>query len=225
MFISENGTHLLKGANDGEVSDHVDLAKLLMDHEAKDAHHGSTAVVELDGTLGELCLLVKGVPAEVKGAVAEVTRELSGLGTVGRVLHHKQLQEPNEGKNLEHASLRDGAVAEDSGDAVGVRVKGVAGHVNVAREVDTIAGRDLTKESELTDAAVLDLDVTEAVEALLVGISEHAKRIEESERGLGTKLALEGVEGGGSLANLGGGEGGGRASEEGSNGELHFELI
>eukprot|EP00567_Pseudictyota_dubia_P013027 CAMPEP_0197434228 /NCGR_PEP_ID=MMETSP1175-20131217/1983_1 /TAXON_ID=1003142 /ORGANISM="Triceratium dubium, Strain CCMP147" /LENGTH=42 /DNA_ID= /DNA_START= /DNA_END= /DNA_ORIENTATION= len=34
--------HLLKNANDGKVRSHVNLAELLMDHEAKDAHHGST---------------------------------------------------------------------------------------------------------------------------------------------------------------------------------------
>ena len=39
-----------------------------------------------------------------------------------------------------------------------------------------------------TDAAVLDLDVTEAVEALLVGILEEAEGIEEAKRGLGTEL-------------------------------------
>jgi hypothetical protein len=47
-----------------------------VDHEAKDAHHGGTAVVELNGALGKLGLLVEGVPAKVEGTVAEVTGEL-----------------------------------------------------------------------------------------------------------------------------------------------------
>eukprot|EP00566_Odontella_aurita_P034533 CAMPEP_0113547028 /NCGR_PEP_ID=MMETSP0015_2-20120614/12128_1 /TAXON_ID=2838 /ORGANISM="Odontella" /LENGTH=35 /DNA_ID=CAMNT_0000447537 /DNA_START=56 /DNA_END=159 /DNA_ORIENTATION=- /assembly_acc=CAM_ASM_000160 len=34
------GNHLLEGTNDGEVGDHVDLAQLLVHHEAEDAHHG-----------------------------------------------------------------------------------------------------------------------------------------------------------------------------------------
>eukprot|EP00566_Odontella_aurita_P025027 CAMPEP_0113570828 /NCGR_PEP_ID=MMETSP0015_2-20120614/25207_1 /TAXON_ID=2838 /ORGANISM="Odontella" /LENGTH=108 /DNA_ID=CAMNT_0000473695 /DNA_START=245 /DNA_END=569 /DNA_ORIENTATION=+ /assembly_acc=CAM_ASM_000160 len=63
------GYHLLKGANDGEVGNHVNLAQLLVHHEAEDAHHGGTAVVQLDGALGELGLLIKGVPAEVEGSV------------------------------------------------------------------------------------------------------------------------------------------------------------
>ena len=50
---------------------------LLVHHEAKDAHHGGTAVVELNGTLAELGVLAEGVPAEVEGAIAEISGELS----------------------------------------------------------------------------------------------------------------------------------------------------
>ena len=35
---------------------------------------------------------------------------------------------------------------------------------------------------------MLDLDVTEAVEALLVGILEEAEGVEEAKRGLGAEL-------------------------------------
>ena len=41
---------------------------------------------------------------------------------------------------------------------------------------------------KLTDAAVLDLDVTEAVEALLVGILKEAEGVEETKGGLDTEL-------------------------------------
>ena len=53
---------------------------LLVHHKAKDAHHGSTAVVELNGTLAKLGLLGEGVPAEVESAVAEISGELSLSG-------------------------------------------------------------------------------------------------------------------------------------------------
>mmetsp|Transcript_9470 Transcript_9470/g.20113 ORF Transcript_9470/g.20113 Transcript_9470/m.20113 type:complete len:83 (+) Transcript_9470:789-1037(+) len=69
---------------------------------------------------------------------------------------------------------------------------------------------------------MLDLDVTEAIEALLVSIVEESKGIEESKGGLGTELGLEGVEGSGGLSSLGGREGSGRAEEGSENGELHF---
>ena len=72
---------------------------------------------------------------------------------------------------------------------------------------------------KLADTAVLDLDVTEAVEALLVGILEEAERVEEAERGLGAELGFEGLEGGGGGTLLSGGEGSGRA-DEGEGGEL-----
>ena len=38
-----------------------------MDHEAKDAHHGGTTVVQLNGALEDNRLLIKCVPAEVNG--------------------------------------------------------------------------------------------------------------------------------------------------------------
>ena len=41
------------------------ISYLIVDHKSKDTHHVSTAVVELDGTLGELGLVIKVVPAEV----------------------------------------------------------------------------------------------------------------------------------------------------------------
>ena len=179
---------LLKNTDDGEVGNHVDLVELLVDHEAEDAHHGGTAVVELDGALGELGLLIEGVPAEVEGTVAEVTGEFTGLGTVGGVLHDEELEEADEGDDLEEALLGDGVGALDGGEAVGEGVEAVTGAVDGAIEVDAVAGDDLAEEGKLTDAAVLDLDVTEAVEALLVGILEEAEGVEEAKRGLGTEL-------------------------------------
>ena len=85
--------------------------------------------------------------------------------------------------------------------------------VDVAREVDTGMGENVAQEGKLGDASVLYLDVTEAVESLLVGVIEQAEGIEEAKRGLGSKLGLEGVEGRGSLGHGSGGERGGRADK------------
>jgi hypothetical protein len=46
-----------------------------VDHKCKDSHLGSTSLVELNSTLAQLGLSIEGVPAKVKGAVAEVTNE------------------------------------------------------------------------------------------------------------------------------------------------------
>ena len=188
---------------------------MLVDHKSKNSHHGGTSVVELDGTLGKLGLFIKGVPAVVKGVVTEVTNEFSS----GDVLHDEKLKSSDEGNNLEKSSLGDGI---NSGPSVGDGVERSSRVVDVSWKLDSVTGYDLAKESKLTDTSVLDLDVTKTVESLLVGIIEHTKGVEESERGLGSELSLEGVEGGGGLAGLGRGKGGGRADEEGSNGELCY---
>ena len=124
-------------------------AELLVNHEGEDAHHGGTALVELDGALVELGLLVEGVPAEVDSTVAEVADEVTGLGAVGGVLHDEGLEEANEGDHLEQALLGDGIGAEEGGDSVGVGVKGMGGVIDVAGQVDASAGGDLAKEGLL----------------------------------------------------------------------------
>ena len=190
-----------------------------MDHESKDTHHGGTAVVELDGTLGELGLLVKGVPAEVEGAVPEVTDELVS-GSLD-VLHDAKLENTDEGDDLGKSGSRDGVRSVDGGPAVGERVERVSGLVDASAEVDSGAGDDVSEEGKLGDTSVLDLDVSEALESLLVGVVKEAKRIEESERSLGSELGLEGVELGGGLAGLGRGEGGSGANEGEGGDRLH----
>ena len=186
-----------------------------MDHESKNSHHGGTSIVELDSTLGKLGLLVEGVPAEVKGSVTEVTRELR---LSGNILHDGKLQEANEKEDLQQTGRGD---LGQSGDSGGDGLEAGARVVNVSRKTNTGGGHNVSKDGELGDTSVLELNVTEAVEALLVGIGEHTEGIEESERRLGTDLALEGLEGG-LGGNLGGrGEGGGRGDEGGGDSGLH----
>ena len=86
--------------------------------------------------------------------------------------------------------------------------------------MDTGTGDDVAQEGKLGDASVLYLDVTEAVESLLVGAIEQAEGIEEAERGLGSELGLEGVEGRGSLGRGGGGKGSGRSRKDGEGDTL-----
>ena len=78
---------------------------------------------------------------------------------------------------------------------------------------------------KLADTAVLELDVTEALETLLVGAGEEAEGVEEAERGLDTELVLEGRESGGGGTLLSGGEGGGAGDKAGEESELHFCVI
>ena len=119
-------------------------SELFVDHEAKDAHLGGTAVVELDGTLGKLGLLGEGIPAEVEGAVAEVTGELGGSGDV---LHDGELEEADEEDDLDGGASGDGVGAVDGGPAVGEGVKGITGVVEVSGKVDSGTGDDVAEES------------------------------------------------------------------------------
>ena len=203
----------LELSNNGDGS-----SELLMDHKSKDSHHGGTSVVQLNSTLGKLGLLIEGVPSEVKGTVTEVTNEFV---LAGNILHDTELKSTNEGEDLGESGRGDGIGAEEGGKAVGVGVEGVAGVVNVSIEVDSGAGDDLSQEGKLADTAVLDLDVTKTVEALLVGTIEQAEGVEEAKGSLGTELVLEGGKRGGGLAGLGGGEGSGGAGKSSEGDNLH----
>jgi len=87
--------------------------------------------------------------------------------------------------------------------------------------VDSGTGSDLSKEGKLTDTSVLDLNITETIEAALSSLIEQSQGIEEAKRRLGTKLILEGVQGGGGGLVLGRGESGGRADKGSDDGRLH----
>ena len=70
---SITASNLGEVANDGKLGVVSEEDDLLVDHESEDTKHGGTAVVELDGALGELGLLIKVIPAKVDVSVAEVT--------------------------------------------------------------------------------------------------------------------------------------------------------
>ena len=143
-------------SDDGKIRVVSKRNDLLVDHKSEDTEHGGAAVVQLDGALLELGLIIKGIPAEVDVAVAEVSDELvSGSRDIA---HEAALKEANEGDDLNEASGRDGVRADEGGDTVGERGEGVSGVVDVSSEVDSGTGGDLSKEGKHSNAAVLDLD-------------------------------------------------------------------
>ena len=175
-------TQYLQIANNGEGS-----TELVVDGKAKDAHHGGTALVELDGALLGLLLLGEGVPAEVnsKRHVAEIAGELAGSGNV---THDKELEPSDEKDDLEKALAGDGIGAVKGSEAVGDIGELAAAEVDGTAKVDTSTGDDVAKEGKHGNAAVLDLNVTEAVQLGLVSVSDKAEGVEEAKRGLGTEL-------------------------------------
>ncbi len=77
----------------GVVSEGKDL---LVDHQAEHAKHGAMAVVELNGTLWELDLLIKVILAKVDASVVEVANML--IFGSRNIAHKADLQPTNEGK-------------------------------------------------------------------------------------------------------------------------------
>ena len=193
-----------------------------MDHESKKTHLGSSALVQFNGTLLQLGLSREGVPAEVKGTIAEVTDVF--VSSSWDVFHDSEFQETNEGQNLEGTSNRDGERRIPAVSKIGELGSRV---VNVTGQVDSGSIDEVSNNSKHADTSMLDLNISEAVELLLVAISNNSKRIEESKGSLGTKFVLEGHVGGnrGLGGVLRGGEGGGRGDEGGDDGSLHFESV
>ena len=140
------GAHLhLANKGDG-------ASELLVDHKAEDAHLGGTAVVELDGALLELGLLIEGIPAEVEGTVAEIAGELGGSGDV---LHDGELEEADEEDDLGGGTSGDGVGAGDGGPAVGEGVEGITGVVEVSGKVDSGTGDDVAEEGLIVERVVV----------------------------------------------------------------------
>ena len=130
-----------------------------MDHDAKDAHHSGTAVVELNIELAGLLLGVLDVGAEVSDAVVAV---VLGGG------HPGELDEGKEEEDLEEAGGGDGA---DSVDAVGdVGELEVLGGAQVSVELDVVVVDNGTDDGSHANAAVLALDGATALEVLGLGV-------------------------------------------------------
>ena len=179
--------------------------KDVVDHDAKDAHHSGTAVVELNIELAGLLLGVLDVGAEVSDAVVTV---VLGGG------HPGELDEGEEGEDLGKTGGGDGADAVNTVGDVGELEVGGGGKVSV--ELDVVVVDDGAEDGSHGDAAVLALDGTTTLEGLGLSL-EPAEGIVDAE-GLGdTELELRDGEVGGDTAGLGGGEGGGGA-DKGSEG-------
>ena len=163
-----------------------------MNHESKDAHHGCPSVVQLNAALAGLRRVRETVPRGDSEPVSEVTWELRLPSTVPLdVVHDAELKEEDEGNNLREAILRDRIGPEERGEADRVRREGVAGVVDVPAQEVAASGCNLPEEGKHGNSAVLDFDISQAVKPFLIGLVEHTKRIEESERGLGSDFRLD----------------------------------
>mmetsp|Transcript_23052 Transcript_23052/g.51179 ORF Transcript_23052/g.51179 Transcript_23052/m.51179 type:complete len:208 (-) Transcript_23052:85-708(-) len=200
--------------------DGLNVAHLLVDHKAKDAHLSCSAVVELDGALLVLPVVGLLVPTEVEGAVAEVALELRlPVGGDSGSLALVAVGGLHEGPGGDHLSP-DHAGNGRNGIKTGGNVLGT-------RETNTGSGGEVSNDGKHGNTAVLELNPTEVFEALLALTVEVSHRIEEAKRRLDAKLLVERGRKGGGRGGLGGGggEGGGAGNEGGNNSELHLCLI
>ena len=100
------------------------------------------------------------------------------------------------------------------------------GEILAAGEARAGPGGGIPPSREHGDAAVLQLDTAQVIEALLIAVGDVAEGVPAPELGgcgadLGVEGPVEGGDGGGLAAGLGGGEGGGAGEEGAEEGELH----
>ena len=162
------------------VEEDVGVAiELLVDHEGEDAHHGGAALVELLGA--ELVLLLLGGVSDEADGEAGAGAEVAGEGSLV-LAPDGELEEADEEEDLGDAGEGD---LVQGGEARGDVLEADAlFDGEVSAETEAGGGPKVAEEGELGDAAVLELDVTEAIEALLVGVLQKAEGIVEAERGL-----------------------------------------
>jgi len=199
----------------------INVAQLLVHHKAQNAHHGRTSVVELNGTLSQLFLVGKVVPAPVNGAVAKVTDKL--VAAVGVGLHNEEFQKAHKEDDGDQALLGNTRLGRNGSDTVGVIGKLVAGVINVAGKTNAGTGDELTDNGEHTNTSVLDFDGTETIESGLRSVGDDAEGIEEAQWRLGAEFVLVGGEGcsTGSTSERLAGEGRGRGEDGSDQGGLH----
>ena len=92
-------------------------------------------------------------------------------------------------------------------------------------KTDTGLLGEVSDDGKHGNASVLDLDVSEAVESLLVSVGDKSEGIEEAERRLGTEFVSEGAEASRRSLLLSGGESSGGGDEGGDNSGLHVEFV
>ena len=191
-----------------------------MDHEGKDAHHGGAALVQFLGT--EVDFLLLGQVSEESdreaSSRAEVTREGSLV-----LPPDGELEEANKEEDL--GDSFDGDLLQSSeagGDILKTKVLSLG---KVSRKAETDGGGEVAEEGKLGDTTVLELNITKAVEPLLVSALQEHEGIIEAKGLLDSKFGFEGVKSRGGLACLGRGKGSGRAEESESGENLHHDYL
>ena len=148
-------------------------AQFFVDHKGQDSHHGSSALVQFNGTLLELGGFIKGVPAVVDGTVTEVTNEFG----ISLDVTHDHFQKEDKANDLAPAFLGDSGQGTKSAGDIG---KGCAGVVNVTGQTDSGGSDQVTNNGQHGDAAVLEFDFPKTFETGGASIVQQTQRIVET---------------------------------------------
>mmetsp|Transcript_12903 Transcript_12903/g.27867 ORF Transcript_12903/g.27867 Transcript_12903/m.27867 type:complete len:233 (-) Transcript_12903:53-751(-) len=182
--------------------------KLLVNHHSKDTHLRRTPVVQLPGPQVDHIFLIscEGSESNRECRRREITREGSLLLFPG---NFQKTGSQKDGNQVLGTDLENGLVT--------------SGKILAARETGTRPGGGVSPRRKHGNTAVLELNTTEVIEALLVAISDVSKGIPAAKLGGGgSDFVVEGaVQGRGGLGHGGGGESGGRADDGGDDGRLH----
>jgi len=161
--------YLSKVSDERKIGIVTDLDHFFVSHQTKDSQHGSTSVVEFDGTLGEFFFFIKFIPSEVEVSVTEVTREL--VTSSGHILHEGNFKETNEANDLSNSRKWDGIRTLDGSNTIGEGVEGITLGVDDSSEMNTATGDDLTQEGQHTNTSVFDFGVSKTFEVFLISIT------------------------------------------------------
>ena len=141
---------------------------------APDAHHGGTSVVQFNGALGHLGLLVIFVPSKVKGSVSVVTWEFSFDSWDPNGLSVDNLSNSEESSHLEkdvHAVL-----IGDKGWEGSQTIRDALG----SWESDSGSCGQVSSDGKHGNTSVLQFILAKDVESFLVSILDKAKGIENA---------------------------------------------
>mmetsp|Transcript_3363 Transcript_3363/g.6292 ORF Transcript_3363/g.6292 Transcript_3363/m.6292 type:complete len:241 (-) Transcript_3363:19-741(-) len=188
-------------------------SKNLSNHVTHDSHHSSTSVVKLNIELARLLLGVLDVSSEVTNSIVSII-----LGS----RHPCKLNKSEESKDLSKSSGGDSTDSVNSGGDIGELE--VVGGGEVSIENNVVIVDNGSYNSSHSNTSVLTLNSTTALEVLGLSV-KPSKRIVDSERSGGSNLQFVNVEGGGDLGGGSRSKSGCRCAKEGSNSELHIDII
>ena len=154
------------------------VVQLLVDHKCEDSHLGSTTVVQFNCGFSSLLVLIPTLLLHFSNAC--------GFNFRLCVISKSEVNSSDENDKLAESLLGDCVLAEETGEAV-INGGKRSPEGNISREMDACCGSKVAEDSKHRDTSMLGLDVSQAVESLLVSVLEEVQRIPEAKRGLSTK--------------------------------------